>query len=58
LNLCLLAVSIKVTEHVIPAQAGIDNYMKMNYSRLRGNDIKGPNSTFCDFIKFQIRLLN
>jgi hypothetical protein len=49
----ILTVSQKVIKHVIPAKAGIDNYLKTMDSRLRGNDINGPSSTFCDFINIQ-----
>jgi hypothetical protein len=43
-------VSQKVTRHVIPAQAGIYKHLKIMDSRLRGNDINGPNSAFSEII--------
>ena len=52
LETLVLTVSQKVIRHVIPAEAGIYNYMKMLDSRLRGNDINGPNLTFCEIISF------
>ena len=47
-----LTVLRKVTRHVIPAQAEIYNYLKIQDSRLRGNDINGPGQTFCETIFF------
>jgi len=48
-----LTVSQKVTRHVVPAQAGIYNHMKIMDSRLRGNDINGADPTFCEIILFE-----
>jgi hypothetical protein len=40
----IVTVSQKVTRHVIPAKAGIQYLQIVMDSRLRGNDINGPNS--------------
>ena len=44
--------SEKVRNSVMPAKAGIQNYLKILDSRLRGNDIKGRLKTFYETIKF------
>ena len=38
----------------MPAEAGIQNYLKTLDSRLRGNDVKGRFKTFYETIKQQI----
>ena len=56
---CLtLTNSQKVRNSVMPAKAGIQNYLKALDSRLRGNDAKGCFKTFyetinLDYFKFQ-----
>jgi len=35
----------------MPAKAGIQNYLKILDSRLRGHDVKGRIKTFYDIIK-------
>ena len=37
----------------MPAEAGIQNYLKTLASRLRGNDVKGRFKTFYETIKIQ-----
>ena len=43
--------SQKVRNSVMPAKAGIQNYLKTLDSRLRGNDAKGRFKTFYETIK-------
>jgi hypothetical protein len=40
----------------MPAKAGIQNYLKLLDSRLRGNDVKGNFKTFCETINIQLRM--
>ena len=37
----------------MPAKAGIQNYLKILDSRLRGNDVKGRFKTFYETIKIE-----
>jgi len=43
---------VKSPKSVMPAKAGIQNYLKILDSRLRGNDVKGRIKTFYDTINF------
>jgi len=45
--------SQKVRNSVMPAKAGIQNYLKTLDSRLRGNDAKGRFKTFNETINLQ-----
>ena len=46
--------SQKVRNSVMPAKAGIQNYLKTLDSRFRGNDAKGRFKTFYETIKIVI----
>ena len=42
---------VKSRNSVMPAKAGIQNYLKILDSRLRGNDVKGRFKTYYETIK-------